>query len=75
MYEQVEDVGDEVGAGSPVSFNRARGNNVMTAVVEGSLSERSLRCSDVDTKDKTKGRKTTVEMVTPVTDLHQGRVL
>ena len=31
----------------------------MTAVVEGSLSERSLQCSDVDTKDKTKGRKTT----------------
>lgn len=35
MYEQVEGLGDEVGAGSPVSFNGTRGSNVMTAVVEG----------------------------------------
>ena len=29
----------------------------------------------MDTEDKTKGRKITVETVTPLTDLHQGRVL
>lgn len=39
MYEQFEDLGDEVGAGSPASFNRTRGNNVMTAVVEGSQKD------------------------------------
>lgn len=35
MCEQAEGPGDEVEAGSPVSFNGTRGSNVMTAVVEG----------------------------------------